>query len=130
MIGVHGGIFSEGVDFIGDMGIGVFIIGPGLPAFTLEQELMKEYFEETYRKGFEFAYRNPGMNKVIQAAGRIFRSSEDKGVVLLIGSRFTTPFYASALPEDWDIKISSQHIDEMREFWGHPVSENLHQFLD
>jgi DNA excision repair protein ERCC-2 len=130
LLGVHGGIFSEGVDYIGDMGIGVFIIGPGLPAYTFEQELMKGYFEETYNKGFEFAYRNPGMNKVIQAAGRIFRSSEDKGVVILIGTRFTTPFYASALPEDWDIKITSHPIDEMIEFWGHPISEDLHQFLD
>ncbi|MHA2186444.1 MAG: helicase C-terminal domain-containing protein, partial [Promethearchaeota archaeon] len=90
LLAVHGGIFGEGVDFTGDMAIGAFIIGPGLPAFSKEQELMQKYFEFKWKKGFEYAYRNPGMMKVIQAAGRIFRTSTDRGFVMLIGHRFST----------------------------------------
>ncbi|MHA1535007.1 MAG: helicase C-terminal domain-containing protein, partial [Promethearchaeota archaeon] len=93
LLAVHGGIFSEGVDFTGDMAIGTFIIGPGLPAYSKEQELMREYYDLKWKKGFEYAYRNPGMMKVIQAAGRIFRTSTDRGFVMLIGHRFRTTYY-------------------------------------
>ncbi|MCE7737040.1 MAG: ATP-dependent DNA helicase [Candidatus Heimdallarchaeota archaeon] len=118
LLGVHGGIFSEGVDYTGDMAIGVFIIGPGLPAYTFEQELRKKYFQDKWKKGFKYAYRNPGMNKVIQSAGRIFRSETDKGFVMLIGQRFETSFYSEVLPKDWEI-VSQKHPGEIiQEFWG------------
>ncbi|MHA1777099.1 MAG: ATP-dependent DNA helicase [Promethearchaeota archaeon] len=120
LCGVHGGIFSEGVDYEGDMGIGVFIIGPGLPSYNFEQELIKNYFQQTMKKGFEYAYRNPGMTRVIQAAGRIFRSDKDRGIVLLIGNRFSLPFYASLFPPEWNITPFSE-ISELspilRSFW-------------
>ncbi|MFV2016786.1 MAG: helicase C-terminal domain-containing protein, partial [Candidatus Heimdallarchaeota archaeon] len=117
LLAVHGGVFSEGVDFVGDMAIGVFIVGPGLPAYTFEQELRKKYFEEKWHKGFEYAYRNPGMNKVIQAAGRVFRSETDKGFVMLIGLRFETKFYSEVLPEDWKINSENHPDDIIRDFW-------------
>ncbi|MFX0126290.1 MAG: ATP-dependent DNA helicase, partial [Candidatus Hodarchaeota archaeon] len=66
LLGVHGGIFSEGVDYPGEMADGIFIIGPGLPTFYFEQELINNYFQDTYGKGFEYAYRNVGMNRVVQ----------------------------------------------------------------
>lgn len=118
LLAVHGGIFSEGVDFIGDMAIGAFIIGPGLPAFSMEQELMQKYFEFKWKKGFEYAYRNPGMMKVIQAAGRIFRTSTDRGFVMLIGHRFSTPYYNSVLPTDWNIEQPPDPIKRIQTFWA------------
>ena len=118
LLGVHGGIFSEGVDYQGEMAIGAFIIGPGLPAYTFEQNLMKEYFDDKWQKGFEYAYRNIGLNRVIQAAGRIFRSPSDKGMVMLVGCRFNTPFYSKELPVDWDLVVTSNPIHNLNEFWG------------
>ncbi|MHA2277294.1 MAG: helicase C-terminal domain-containing protein, partial [Candidatus Kariarchaeaceae archaeon] len=118
LLGVHGGVFSEGVDFIGDMAIGVFIIGPGLPAYTFEQELRKKYFQEKWQKGFQYAYRNPGMNKVIQAAGRVFRSETEKGFVMLVGQRFETKFYAEVLPNDWEITSQNHPETAIMDFWG------------
>jgi DNA excision repair protein ERCC-2 len=117
LLAVHGGIFSEGVDFVGDMAIGAFIVGPGLPTFSMEQELMKKYFEFKWKKGFEYAYRNPGMMKVIQAAGRIFRTSTDRGFVMLIGHRFSTPYYNSVLPRDWEIEQPPDLIKRIHTFW-------------
>ena len=120
LLAVLGGIFSEGVDFTGDMAIGTFIIGPGLPAYTTEQELMQKYFEFKWSKGFEYAYRNPGMMKVIQAAGRIFRTTTDRGFVMLIGHRFSTPYYRSVLPTDWKIKQPPDLIKRIQTFWANP----------
>ncbi|GAH17379.1 unnamed protein product, partial [marine sediment metagenome] len=117
LLAVHGGIFSEGVDYTGDMAIGAFIIGPGLPAFSMEQELMQKYFEFKWKKGFEYAYRNPGMMKVIQAAGRIFRTTTDRGFVMLIGHRFSTPYYKSVLPTDWNIEHPPDLIQRIQSFW-------------
>ncbi|MHA1319806.1 MAG: ATP-dependent DNA helicase [Promethearchaeota archaeon] len=117
LLAVHGGIFSEGVDFTGDMAIGTFIIGPGLPAYSKEQELMREYYDLKWKKGFEYAYRNPGMMKVIQAAGRIFRTSTDRGFVMLIGHRFRTTYYNSVLPSDWKIEQPPDLIKRIQIFW-------------
>jgi len=118
LLAVHGGIFSEGVDFTGDMAIGTFIIGPGLPAYSKEQELMREYYDLKWKKGFEYAYRNPGMMKVIQAAGRIFRTSTDRGFVMLIGHRFRTTYYNSVLPSDWKIEQPPDLIKRIQTFWA------------
>ncbi|MFW9866454.1 MAG: ATP-dependent DNA helicase [Candidatus Thorarchaeota archaeon] len=117
LLAVHGGIFSEGVDYTGDMAIGAFIIGPGLPRYSKEQELMQKYFDLKWKKGFEYAYRNPGMMKVIQAAGRIFRTSTDRGFVMLIGHRFSTPYYKSVLPTDWKIEQPPDLIKRIQTFW-------------
>ncbi len=117
LLAVHGGIFSEGVDYTGDMAIGAFIIGPGLPAYSMEQDLMRKYFEFKWKRGFEYAYRNPGMLKVIQAGGRIFRTSTDRGFVMLIGHRFSTPYYQNLLPTDWRIEQPPDLIKRIRTFW-------------
>jgi len=122
LLAVHGGIFGEGVDFNGDMAIGAFIIGPGLPAFSMEQDLKRSYFEFKWKKGFDYAYRNPGMMKVIQAAGRIFRSSTDRGFVVLIGHRFSTPYYKDVLPADWKIEQPQDLVKRIQTFWGTKTS--------
>ncbi|MBY8986676.1 MAG: ATP-dependent DNA helicase [Candidatus Lokiarchaeota archaeon] len=118
LLAVHGGIFSEGVDYTGDMAIGAFVIGPGLPAYSMEQELMRKYFDFKWKKGFEYAYRNPGMLKVIQAAGRIFRTSTDRGFVMLIGHRFSTPYYKNLFPTDWKIEHPPDLIKRIQTFWA------------
>ncbi|MHA1988490.1 MAG: ATP-dependent DNA helicase [Promethearchaeota archaeon] len=126
LLAVHGGIFSEGVDYTGDMAIGSFIIGPGLPPYSVEQELMRKYFDFKWKKGFEYAYRNPGMMKVIQAAGRIFRTSTDRGFVMLIGHRFSTPYYKNIFPTDWIIEQPQDLIKRIRQFWTSPtVNQSL-----
>ena len=87
-----------GFDYLGDMAIGAFVISPGLPNFNREQELIRQYFDKVYGKAFKYAYRNPGINKVVQAAGRIFRSDTDRGFVVLVGRRFATDYYRDVLP--------------------------------
>lgn len=98
---VMGGVFGEGVDLTGDRLIGVAIIGPGLPQVGARQEQLRDYFEQTRGSGFDYAYRYPGMNKVLQAAGRVIRTPQDKGVVLLIDGRFAMPDYRRLMPPHW-----------------------------
>jgi DNA excision repair protein ERCC-2 len=130
LLAVHGGIFSEGVDFTGDMAIGAFIIGPGLPAYSKEQELMQKYFDLKWKKGFEYAYRNPGMMKVIQAAGRVFRTSTDRGFVMLFGHRFSTPYYKSVLPADWKIERPPDLIKRIQTFWQSRITHSKESKLE
>jgi DNA excision repair protein ERCC-2 len=98
---VMGGIFGEGIDLVGDRLTGAVIVGVGLPAICLERELIREYFTNLSGEGFEFAYLYPGFNKVLQAAGRVIRSERDRGVVLLIDTRFTSLRYKSLFPHEW-----------------------------
>ena len=95
---VLGGIFSEGIDLKEDALIGSIIIGVGFPQICNEREIIKEYFEEN---GFDYAYRFPGMNKVLQAAGRVIRTENDKGVVALLDQRFTDRSYQRMFPREW-----------------------------
>lgn len=101
VLAVLGGIFAEGVDYPGSMLSEVIIVSPALPQFNREQELLKEYFEECYGHGFSYAYLIPGMTRVIQAAGRLIRSAEDRGVIVLVGRRFQQGRHARFLPRDW-----------------------------
>ena len=128
LMGVLGGIFSEGIDFIGDMAIGAFIVGPGLPAYCFEQELKKKYFNQRWNKGFEYAYRNIGMMKVIQAAGRIFRSPTDRGIVMLIGQRFINKYYRSVLPQNWNIENPYKYPQRIESFWNHQIPLLYHTY--
>ncbi|RWZ58833.1 ATP-dependent DNA helicase [Halobacillus fulvus] len=98
---VLGGVFSEGVDLRGDRLNGVAVTGIGLAPRSFEKELIKEYFQSKGRSGYDYAYVYPGMNKVLQAGGRLIRSEEDKGVIQLIDDRFLSPKYLQLLPEDW-----------------------------
>ncbi|MHA1727920.1 MAG: ATP-dependent DNA helicase [Promethearchaeota archaeon] len=118
LLGVLGGIYSEGIDFLGDMAIGTFIISPGLPTYCFERNLIQKYYEFKWHKGFDYAYRNIGMIKVIQAAGRIFRSFSDKGFVIMIGFRFGTPYYQEVLPKDWNIEIHEDVKPRIETFWN------------
>lgn len=98
---VLGGIFGEGIDLPGEQLVGVMVVGPGLPVVSDEQELIRQYFEERNGQGFLFAYLIPGLIRVIQAAGRVFRTPDDKGVVMLVDDRFLHENYQELLPPDW-----------------------------
>lgn len=98
---VMGGIFSEGIDLTGERLIGAAIIGTGLPQICTEREILKEYYEKAGKSGFDFAYRYPGMNKVLQAAGRVIRTAKDEGVILLLDERFLQTDQAALFPREW-----------------------------
>jgi len=98
---VLGGIFSEGIDLKGDRLIGSIIIGVGIPKISLRQDLIRDYFNAQNGRGYDYAYVFPGMNKVLQAAGRVIRTETDSGVVLLIDSRYATAEYQRLFPAHW-----------------------------
>jgi DNA excision repair protein ERCC-2 len=101
LLAVLGGMYAEGVDYPGELLSAVYIVSPGLPQVSFERELLRRYFEETEQAGFEYAYLQPGMTRVIQAAGRLIRSETDRGVIALLCQRFLQEPYASHLPRDW-----------------------------
>nr|WP_202410157.1 ATP-dependent DNA helicase [Pontibacillus yanchengensis] len=98
---VLGGIFSEGIDLKGNRLSGVFIIGVGFPQIGLERNIIKDYFTNVNKNGFDYAYRYPGMNKVLQAGGRLIRTEMDKGIIVLIDDRFLQASYKILLPPEW-----------------------------
>ncbi|MBT2690904.1 ATP-dependent DNA helicase [Bacillus sp. ISL-47] len=103
---VMGGIFSEGVDLQGDRINGVFVVGVGLPQLGLERDLMKKYFHQKDKNGYDYAYTYPGMNKVLQAGGRLIRSETDSGIIVLIDDRYLHTKYQELLPQEWkDFKV-------------------------
>lgn len=117
---VLGGIFSEGIDLKEDCLIGCIIVGTGLPQICNERELLKEHFDDTKGDGFDYAYRYPGMNKVLQAAGRVIRTAEDVGVVILLDERFLGNSYRRLFPREWENYqiVNNGNIGEMLEtFW-------------
>jgi len=98
---IMGGVFGEGVDYSGDKLLGAVIVGTGLPGIGTEQELIRQDYEASGLNGFDFAYRYPGLSRVLQAAGRVIRSENDRGTVILIDQRFATPTYRRLLPGHW-----------------------------
>ena len=120
--GVLGGIFGEGVDLAGDRLIGCAIVGVGLPQVNPRQEMLRRYYDEQSGTGFDYAYRYPGMNKVLQAAGRVIRTPEDKGVVLLLDDRFAQPEYVRLFPPHWKhieyLQSSRELEDKLHHFWN------------
>lgn len=99
---VMGGIFAEGIDLKGESLIGVLIVGTGLPQISNEREILKQFYDESEGAGFEYAFRYPGMNKVLQAAGRVIRTGEDRGVILLLDERFLEEGYQRLFPREWE----------------------------
>lgn len=99
---VMGGVFGEGIDLEGERLSGAAVVGVGLPAISLERELIRDYFSHSRGLGFEYGYIFPGMNRVLQAAGRVIRSEHDRGAILLIGERFAYTPYRYILPEEWN----------------------------
>lgn len=117
---VMGGIFSEGIDLANDRLIGALIIGTGLPQVCREREILKGYFDRKGMDGFAYAYQYPGMNKVLQAAGRVIRTDEDRGVILLLDERFMSSAYKKLFPREWEqhgyCRIESLP-EYLEEFW-------------
>jgi DNA excision repair protein ERCC-2 len=101
LFAVLGGMYAEGVDYPGELLSGVFVVSPALPQVSFERELLRRYFDEQEQAGFAYAYLQPGMTRVIQAAGRLIRSETDRGVIALICQRFLQMPYADFLPKDW-----------------------------
>ena len=123
ILAVQGGLFSEGVDYPGETLSGVIIISPALPQVSFERELMRQFYEEHYGKGFEFAYLYPGMNRVIQSVGRLIRSESDRGVAVLVCQRFAQTQYSTLFPPDWSESMADNRAgynlaDELADFWG------------
>ena len=118
---VLGGIFSEGIDLKEDSLIGVIIVGTGLPLVCPEREILKNYFEQEEGNGFDFAYRYPGMNKVLQAAGRVIRTDSDIGIIALLDERFLQNSYSRLFPREWhEYKVVQESTvgREVEKFWN------------
>ena len=120
--GVMGGIFGEGVDLVGDRLIGCAIVGVGLPQVNPRQEILRRYYDEAGGTGFDYAYRFPGMNKVLQAAGRVIRTQEDRGVVLLLDDRFARGEYTRLFPRHWHqlqyLRSTTELEQQLAAFWA------------
>jgi DNA excision repair protein ERCC-2 len=124
LLGVQGGIFSEGVDYAGDMLIGAFVVGPALPTFDFEREQMRIYYENTYGKdkAFNYTYVYPAMAKAIQSAGRVIRSEKDQGVIVLMDPRFLQNSYMQSMPQGWFSEspqelVSQSILSDIAKFW-------------
>ena len=121
-VAVLGGAFSEGIDLVGERVIGVAIVGVGIPQICFERDLIRNYFDKTEGKGYEYAYASPGINKVMQALGRVIRSETDRGVALLIDDRYLTKQYNDifkGIYSDYEVVTSKEDIKEQVEnFWA------------
>ncbi len=116
---VQGGVFAEGVDYPGHLAVGAFIIGPGLPKVCPEQELIRAYHDQHDGNGFRHAYMYPGLNRVVQAGGRIIRRESDRGFVMLLDRRLTAEGYRRKMPGYWreEICVTSDPVATVRDFW-------------
>ena len=118
---VLGGIYSEGIDLTGDSLIGAIVVGIGMPSLSYEREALSSYFEEKYEAGKQYAYIYPGMNRVLQAAGRVIRTESDRGVVVLIDDRFADPIYKKHIPALWRgmeyVGDTGELSERIRKFW-------------
>ena len=117
---VMGGIFGEGIDLKHEQLIGAIVVGTGLPQISNEREILMNYYEERSGQGFDYAYRYPGMNKVLQAAGRVIRTTEDVGVIELLDERFLQSDYRALFPREWenfDICTVENVEEKVEAFW-------------
>ncbi len=117
---VMGGIFGEGIDLKEDRLIGVIVIGTGIPQICVERELLKDFYDRRKEDGFFYSYLCPGMNRVLQSAGRLIRTETDKGVILLLDERFDEPRYRNMFPREWEQPKTCRITDvrkEMEAFW-------------
>ena len=119
---VLGGIYAEGIDLAGDSLIGAIVVGIGMPTLSYEREAISAYYDEKYEEGRQFSYIYPGMNRVLQAAGRVIRTEDDNGVIVLIDDRFDDPIYKKIIPSLWrgmkfipDAKLLREELDK---FWA------------
>ncbi|MFC6979628.1 ATP-dependent DNA helicase [Microbulbifer taiwanensis] len=122
---IMGGVFGEGVDYVGEQLVGAILVGVGLPQMNEEQELLRQAFDNAGNSsagdGFDIAYRYPGMTRVLQTAGRVIRTESDRGVVILADYRFADPFYRALHPQHWQLHTcrSGEALSrELNHFWG------------
>ena len=118
---VMGGIFGEGIDLKEESLIGVVIIGTGIPQVCPRQDILRRYFDERGKPGFSYAYQYPGMNKVMQAAGRVIRTVKDEGVIVLLDDRFLWPDYLALFPREWSdyCPVTLSDVEKkLCDFWG------------
>jgi DNA excision repair protein ERCC-2 len=119
-----GGVFGEGIDLVGERLIGAAIVGVGLPQICVERDLIRDHFEKSTGTGFDYAYTFPGMNRVLQAIGRVIRSETDRGIVLLLDTRFAQQRYRRLFPTWWQPIPVAEPQDvrtAVRAFWSQPV---------
>ena len=115
-----GGIFSEGIDLKGERLIGSIVVGVGLPRLSLRQDLIRAYYNDKNGLGYQYAYVYPGMNKVLQAAGRVIRTSEDVGIVALLDDRFLNGAYQQLFPREWEeyeVVTADRVARRVERFW-------------
>ena len=118
---VMGGIFGEGIDLKREQLIGAIIVGTGLPQISNEREILMNYYEKRTGMGFDYAYRYPGINKVLQAAGRVIRTIEDVGVIELLDERFLQSDYRGLFPREWETYevCTAQDVEQyLTAFWN------------
>lgn len=118
LLAVLGGVFSEGVDLPGSALLAAIIVGPALPAATLERRLLEAWFEERYQQGTRYAWQVPGMGRVLQAAGRVIRTETDRGAIVLLCRRFVQPELAGFFPADWNPERTTSPGLALAGFWG------------
>lgn len=117
---VLGGVFSEGIDLRGKSLIGVVVVSVGIPQIGTERDLIRDHLEEDKGKGYEYAYMYPGIGKVFQAAGRVIRTEEDEGIILLLDERFDQQRYYQLYPPDWFpvTRVQPENLpEELDAFW-------------
>ncbi len=118
---VMGGSFSEGIDLKKEQLIGTLIVGTGLPSLNTASQILRGFYDKQSKNGYEYAYVYPGMNKVLQAAGRVIRTEEDYGVVILLDDRFLSGQYKSLFPREWNnykTVTRANAAQEILDFWG------------
>ena len=125
---VLGGSFSEGIDLPGGRLIGTVIVGTGIPGITSERNILRDYYENTRERGYDYAYTYPGMNRVLQAAGRVIRTERDRGVIVLIDDRYASDRYKALYPDHWErMEFAGDHFElaEMvKDFWTNPYFQD------
>lgn len=130
LFAVQGGVFSEGVDYPGDMLIGTIVVGPALPTFDFERETLMRYYQDKYGHGNAYACIYPAMTKVVQSAGRVIRSQSERGLIVLLGKRFIEKDYIVAMPSDWyddsvNELISGSILSDIAQFWSEEEVDGL-----
>ena len=113
---VLGGAFSEGVDLVSDRLIGAVVIGIGMPRINFQSDNISQYYKDKGLPGHDYAYLNPGMNKIMQAVGRVIRSEEDRGAVLLIDERYMSHQYQDLYREEWknyEVVLSASEVEKI-----------------
>jgi DNA excision repair protein ERCC-2 len=125
---VMGGFFGEGIDLVGERLTGAAIVGVGLPGLSPERDQIRDHFDRTSGNGFDYAYVFPGMNRVLQAAGRVIRSESDRGAILLVDERFSQARYRSLLPAEWRPVVVADEAalrETLTTFWSQPVGVSV-----